>query len=360
MPLALALGYFVVFAGILTMLLGVALTGRATDGVPATGLEIPERPAPSVVMAVPAAPSHAAAAAPIPSPAASLPLALQPPAPAAGPAPVIATPVFAGRNLVADPALLEQTAQGPLPRIAQDGRSPMTAYAPSVPAGKVPQIAIVIGGLGLSARATASALASLPPGVTLAFLPYETDLQHWVGEARNLGHEVLLEVPMEPVDYPDSDPGPHTLLAAVGAQTNSQRLDWLLSRVTGYAGVTNLLGDRLLADPISLEPVMAELARRGLFFFDSGGPARSAAPDIARRIGAPYVQSATTLDTVLAAGDIDARLTALEQLARTNGSASAIGFVTPVTVERVTLWAKGLPARGLALVPASAIVRPPR
>ena len=33
-----------------------------------------------------------------------------------------------------------------------------------------------------------------------------------VARAREAGHEVLLEVPMEPFDYPDNDPGPQTLL----------------------------------------------------------------------------------------------------------------------------------------------------
>jgi polysaccharide deacetylase 2 family uncharacterized protein YibQ len=124
----------------------------------------------------------------------------------------VTRPVYAGRALVADPALIERTEEGPLPRIADDGRMPMQAYAPPASAamGKK-KIAIVITGLGISARATAAALKILPPGVTLAFAPYAGDVQRWVSEARKRGHEVLLEVPMEPYDFPDSDPGPHTL-----------------------------------------------------------------------------------------------------------------------------------------------------
>ena len=105
----------------------------------------------------------------------------------------------------------------------------------------------MVSGLGISAKATTAALASLPPGVTLGFAPYAGDVQHWVNEARQFGHEVVLEVPMEPFDFPDSDPGPHTLRAGVDEDSNIQRLTWTLSRFTGYAGVTNLLGRRFLS-----------------------------------------------------------------------------------------------------------------
>jgi polysaccharide deacetylase 2 family uncharacterized protein YibQ len=268
----------------------------------------------------------------------------------------VLSPIYAGRVLVADPALIEQSEQGPLPRIANDGREPMTAYAPPAPGGKAPRIAIVISGLGISARSTSAAIKELPENVTLAFAPYADDVQRWVVEARRDGHEVLLEIPMEPYDFPDSDPGPHTLRAAVGEESNMQRLIWSLTRFTGYAGVTNLLGGRLLADGDSLEPVMTYLARRGVLFFDSGPQAHSVAPDIARRIAAPYVQSAVSLDTIQTGMEIDARLSELEKLARTNGRAAATGFLYPVTIERVANWAHGLSGRGFVLVPVSALV----
>ena len=102
--------------------------------------------------------------------------------------------------------------------------------------------------------------------MTLAFAPYAGDVQHWVTQARENGHEALLEVPMEPIDFPDSDPGPHTLRSGVEQDCNLQRLNWAMSRFTGYAGVTNLLGQRFLSDSDALSPAMIYLARRGTLF----------------------------------------------------------------------------------------------
>jgi polysaccharide deacetylase 2 family uncharacterized protein YibQ len=267
----------------------------------------------------------------------------------------VTKPVYAGRALVADPALVENTALGPLPRIGDDGRKPMTAYAAPAQPGKL-RIAIVVSGLGLSAKASQAAIDQLPPQVTLGFAPYAADVSRYAFAARARGHEVLLELPMEPFDFPDSDPGPHTLRAGTEASSNSQRLAWALSRFTGYAGVTNLLGERLMGDSDALAPLMTELARRGLYFYDNGGAAQSLAPQVAAQAGAPLAQAATQLDTIQTALEIDRKLSDLESMARSNGSAVGSAFLYPVSVERIAAWARTLSARGFVLVPVSAIV----
>ncbi|HEX2592273.1 MAG TPA: divergent polysaccharide deacetylase family protein, partial [Rhizomicrobium sp.] len=222
---------------------------------------------------------------------------------------VVTKPIYAGRALIADPGLIEQTSQGPLPRIADDGRTPMAAYAPP-PTGVTgkPKIAIVITGLGFSARETSSALSKLPAAVTLAFAPYSDDAQRWVGEARKEGHEVLVEVPMEPFDFPDSDPGPHTLRTGVSEDQNTQRLMWALTRFTGYTGITNLLGSRFLSDQDSLSPTLAFLSKRGLLFYDNGSVSRSVAPAVAKRTGTAFAQGSVTIDRIQTAMEIDRRL----------------------------------------------------
>lgn len=272
------------------------------------------------------------------------------------PQPTITTPIYAGKALVADPSLIENTPDGPLPRIADDGTKPMRAYAPVYESGGHPRIALVVSGLGISAAATEKAIRGLPAAVTLAFAPYAADVQRWAGEARKAGHEVLLEVPMEPYDFPDSDPGPHTLRSGVGEDANTARLVWALTRFSGYAGVTNLLGDRFLSDPNALEPMLTYLSRRGLLFYDNGSASRSAAPDVANRIGTAFAQADTTVDKIQTAFEIDRRLSSLEDVARSRGSASGAGFIYPVTIERIGHWSEGLSGRGFVLVPASAIV----
>lgn len=273
----------------------------------------------------------------------------------------VTKPIYAGKALLADPALIENTAQGPLPRVSEDGRKPMVAYAgPTVAADKKYKIAIVVNGLGMSAMATKAALDALPAGVTLAFAPYASDVNQWVAQARARGHEVLLEIPMEPFDFPDSDPGPHTLRAGQVGEVNIQRLTWALSRFTGYAGVTNLLGQRLLSDSDALSPILTNLNRRGLYFFDNGAASQSVLPTLASQLGMPAAQSGAALDTIQTALEIDHRLSELETQARANGSAVGSAFLYPVSIARIVEWARGLQSRGFVLVPVSAIVTQPK
>ncbi|MGZ5938403.1 MAG: divergent polysaccharide deacetylase family protein [Rhizomicrobium sp.] len=335
----LAIAYLAVFALLVLAGIAIAIFGNSRSGEPVVRLQISEglpgtKPAKLHIKAQAAA-------------------ATTPQIPA-----TIVQPIYAGTALVADPALIETTDNGPLPRIGADGRTPLQAYAVPVSDATKPRIAIVISGLGISAKATAAALAKLPPQVTLAFAPYAADVQTWVTQARHQGHEVLLEVPMEPFDFPDSDPGPHTLRSGVAEDANTERLVWALTRFTGYTGVTNLLGGRLLSDSDSLEPVLTYLARRGLLFFDNGAATHSAAPDVASRAGVAFAQATLTIDSIQTAMEIDHELSELETQARANGSASGSGFIYPVTIDRVAQWAQGLSGRGFVLVPASAIVTP--
>jgi polysaccharide deacetylase 2 family uncharacterized protein YibQ len=295
----------------------------------------------------------------LPPPAVARASAPPKPIPAAPEAPPVSIDkvVMAGRALLADPALIEKSPQGPLPRIADNGRTPMAAYAAPARGGKF-RIAIVVSGFGLSAKATAAALAALPPGVSLAFVPYAADVRQNVAAARKAGHEVLLEIPMEPFDFPDSDPGPRTLRSGIERDGNGDRLEWLLSRFTGYAGVTNLLGQRFLSDAGALSPMMTQFARRGLYFYDNGAAAQSVAPDVAQRLGAPFAKATARLDTIQTALEIDRHLSDLETQARAHGTAIGSGYLYPVTVERIAAWAKGLQKRGFVLVPVSAMVSP--
>lgn len=350
-PRILALAWLTLF--VLLVVGGVALTWlgnpRAGQSIVVMELARPQaaRPAPSTKLP--------------PADVVAMPQAQPGTSPVAAPPPLalpqkITQQQYAGRALIADPALVENTPEGPLPRIADDGTTPMRAYAPPALSDGRPRIAIVIAGLGISAKATQSAIEGLPAGVTLAFAPYSGDVQQWAGDARRVGHEVLLEVPMEPYDFPDSDPGPHTLRSGTAEDANTERLVWALTRFSGYAGVTNLLGGRFLSDASSLEPMMTYLARRGLLFYDNGQAAHSAGPDVASRTGTAFVQADSTIDKIQTAMEIDRRLSALETIARTRGTASGAGFIYPVTIERVRSWAAGLGGRGFVLVPASAIV----
>ncbi|MGA0545303.1 divergent polysaccharide deacetylase family protein [Brevundimonas sp. VNH65] len=262
----------------------------------------------------------------------------------------VAAPRLAARPLPVAPinGLTQPGPNGLLPRIAPDGRTPAQAYArPFTPNGK-PRVALIVGGLGLNAVTTRAAIERLPAEVTLSFVPYAEGLQGWINLARAQGHEVLIEIPMEPSGYPDNDPGPQTLLNSAGPDDITTRMNWLLGRATGYFGVTNYLGDRFVASDEGMNAFLGVLRQKGLAFIDDG-TARRRPGAWARGTADSVIDEVQTPDAVVA------RLNALEAAARSRGSALGTGFSYPVTVEAAARWTAGLEARGLQLAPASAM-----
>jgi polysaccharide deacetylase 2 family uncharacterized protein YibQ len=259
------------------------------------------------------------------------------------------------KRSAADPRLLEPSRHGPIPKVGPDGARPADVYSKRNASEKAnpdgPQVAIVIGGLGVSAASTADALSKLPPNVTFAFTPYGSDLDNLVGRARDKGHEILLQVPMEPHDYPDNDPGPQTLLSSLSADQNVDRLHWLFSRMQGYVGVSNFMGARFTASDAALAPVLREVSRRGLIYVDDGSSPRSQAAQIAGANRLPFAKADVVIDAVPSAAEIDNALKRLESAARDRGMAVGFSSSLPASIDRIAKWAKAAQGRGIVLVP---------
>lgn len=255
-----------------------------------------------------------------------------------------------------DPRLLEASRYGMIPVIAADGTRPSKAYAAGSDAQRtraaaLPNVGIVIVGLGIGSARNADAVIKLPGAITLAFTPYGADGAKLVERARAQGHEVLLQLPMEPFDYPDNDPGPQTLLTTLSSEQNVDRMHWHMSRFQGYVGVANFMGARFVTSEKALEPVMQQAAKRGLVFLDDNSASRSVIAQLADAQAVPYARADATIDSVPTASEIDRALAGLENLARQRGAAIGIASALPVSIDRIAAWSKSLESRGIALVP---------
>jgi uncharacterized protein len=253
-----------------------------------------------------------------------------------------------------DQRLLEKSRYGMIPVVAADGLRPFTAYAAEADrarAAKMPVVAIVVGGLGVGAAKTTEAIMKLPTAVTLAFTPYGSDPTKLAERARAQRHEILLQIPMEPFDYPDNDPGPQTLLTTLGSEQNLDRLYWHLSRFQGYAGIANFMGGRFVVTDAAMQPIIREAAKRGLGFLDDGSAPHSVASTLASGQSVPFARADLSIDAVPTAAEIDRALAKLENLAKERGTAVGVAAALPVSIERIGVWIKALEGHGIMLVP---------
>lgn len=258
------------------------------------------------------------------------------------------------------PDLAEETKNGPIPRMSPTGETPFAAYSrPSsaVPGSGKPLIAIVVTGLGLNEAGTINAIDKLPPDVSLAFAPYGGSLSQTVSAAHVAGHELLLQVPMEPFDYPETDPGPQTLLTGQPPKSNIGKLDWLMARFGGYIGLMNNTGARFTASSADFGPVMEELGTRGLGYLDDGSSNRSIAAQLAQANKVPFGRGDVMLDADPSRGQILAALDSLVSMAQSKGEAIGVISALPVSIATVAEWTAGLADKNVQLVPVSALMK---
>jgi polysaccharide deacetylase 2 family uncharacterized protein YibQ len=261
------------------------------------------------------------------------------------------------------PELLEDTEHGSIPRVSATGQRPFDAYAkpsltPDTADGKK-LIAVVVTGLGLNESGTATAIETLPDGVTLAFAPYGKNLGRTVATARADGHEVMLEVPLEPFDYPESDPGPDTLLTGQAPRDNLQKLFNVMGSFGGYVGLINHMGARFTSSTADFAPIMEELGSRGLGYLDDGSSNRSVAAQLSAANGVEFARADLALDLNPSRAAILKQLDALEARATENGTAIAVISALPISVQTLAEWAETANDNGFAIVPVSALMKTP-
>ncbi|SSC72805.1 unnamed protein product [Ciceribacter sp. T2.26MG-112.2] len=251
--------------------------------------------------------------------------------------------------------LLEDTPDGRLPIIGPDGLRPVEQYARPWSGARTTRVAIVVGGIGLSQTGSQRAIRELPEEVTLAFAATGNSLSRWMQEARRKGHEILLQVPFEPFDYPANNPGRGTLLTSDTPAESLKKLHQAMGRITNYTGIMNYMGAKFMSDGTAFEPVMRDIGGRGLLFLDDGSTARSLADSFAKAIGMPYAQGTLLLDGQPEKAAVLAKLDELERIARRNGHAIGTAAAFDETIAAIRQWSEEATGRGIEIVGVSAL-----
>jgi len=248
------------------------------------------------------------------------------------------------------PALLPPVGM-PVPPDQQAWRR--NAVAVADPQGR-PMIAIVIDDLGLDRR-NADRVVQLPGPLTLSFMTYADDLPTQTRAAHGAGHELLVHVPMEPLDA-HLNAGFNVLRPDLPPDELRRRIDWALSRFDGYVGINNHMGSRFTADAAGMAVLFAELHRRGLLFLDSRTTPATVAGAMAARYTVPFAGRNIFLDNEASAEAVWTQLMKVEADARHAGFAVAIGHPHDATIAALARWLPTLSQRGFALVPISRMV----
>lgn len=246
---------------------------------------------------------------------------------------------------------------GTLPAIGKDGTKPWQYYAkPYERKGGLPMIAVIITGLGES-KAVSESADRLPENFSLSFSPYAGDVADLIKTARTAGHEAFLDLPLEPGNYPASDPGPHGLLLSKPPKENASRLQWLMEQAQGYVGFVTPQNEAYSSNPEYFKALLQTLSEHGLVLAVGHEPAKNETKQLLDSGNTATITADTLIDEDLSPTAIQARLTSLEQTAKLRGYAVGVAGPFPVTLQQLKAWEAKLPADGFVLVPVTFIVR---
>jgi polysaccharide deacetylase 2 family uncharacterized protein YibQ len=231
------------------------------------------------------------------------------------------------------------------------GRAEEVAAATPAPA---PAIALIIDDLG-NQLAVDTRVARLPGAVTCAILPYTPHARRMAELAHRLDKEVMLHLPMQPIEAGRLDDG--GLTAAMSREEFVAAVRRGLSSLPYVSGVNNHMGSLLTQSPARMQWLMEELRRHaGLYFVDSYTTFRSIAYRVAADEGVPTARRDVFLDAERGADFIRAQFERLIARARRNGTAVAIAHPYAGTLDFLERELAALPARGVVLLPVSRLL----
>ncbi len=280
--------------------------------------------------------------------------------PVVGEGGAVVSETFDGREGLAPAPLdtiTEQTEKGLIPTAGKDGTLPWKYYArPYTPREGRPIVAIVLTNLGLSRPMTEEAL-KLPHDITLSFSPYASDARNWAKRARGEGYESMIDLPLEPANFPISDPGPYGLLTSLEPAETSSRLHWILSRYPGFVGTLASLDEKMTVNISAMRNVLTELTARGVVFIYRKTAQNAELANFIRTQNLLAIGADAVLDDEITPDAITQQLDALAEIARTQGYAIGLARSYPPTQRALELWMEELDKKGVDVVPLSAVAK---
>jgi len=234
----------------------------------------------------------------------------------------------------------------------------LVSLVPAAGAGEKPsgpRVAIIVDDIG-AGLAPLNSLIALNVAITFSVLP---DLRHSKDAVREIvdhHRELMLHLPMEPIDSLEHRPGSDALLVKMGEKEIRERVRRLLDLYPRIAGVNNHMGSRFTQDRDRMAVVLEEIKKRDLFFVDSLTTSRSVAYEEARRLGVPAARRDIFLDDVIHPDAVEKQIGRLIERAQEKGFAIAICHPHAVTLEALRDALGRFRAAGIRIVPVSELL----
>lgn len=259
-------------------------------------------------------------------------------------------------TLIAAPgSVLNYMWPGIIPRLPPEIKPPEEIdTTKKKPVIKKPRVALIIDDVG-SVRKAADAMLKVPARLTWSVLPFTPHAQEYIQAAKERGFEVMLHLPMEPLDG-RNNPGPGLIKREWTEEEIIAQLEADLAQVPGAAGVNNHMGSAGTADERLMEIIMGFIKDKGIYFVDSMTSQNSLGEAVARRYQVRFKKRDVFIDNL---EDKESKKRALRQLIKValdKGEAVGIGHVRDGTAEAIMEMLPEFEKAGVEIVPVSELL----
>lgn len=221
-------------------------------------------------------------------------------------------------------------------RLENDESLSRDVSSPKTTKGK---LSIMLVGLGLYPELTEQAL-DLPTSVMLSYYPHSPEVKEQIEQATAKGFEVYLMCPMEPVYYPQNDPGPNTLLTGLPHEENIKRLQEILNIDPQIKGLVSYQGSLFMTSEEDLSPVVQYIAQHNKIFIDTSNTPQSKTYQVCKKQHARCYRTLYQLDQELSENALQRVFEQIEDALTKNDHVIVFGFAYPMTLEAIRHWIK--------------------
>jgi polysaccharide deacetylase 2 family uncharacterized protein YibQ len=218
------------------------------------------------------------------------------------------------------------------------------------------KIVIIIDDIGNDIT-TLKRLLDINIPITYAVLPNEPNVTESLSILEESGEEIMLHMPMQPLSYPDADPGEGSLFVSMTETEIKQTMEETINMVPGAVGMNNHMGSAFTVYADGMKTALSVLDENGLFFIDSRTNSATIGCELAREMGIRTAERKIFLDHEVNEKSIGAQLFKLAEAAENDGIAIGIGHPYPETVAVLEKALPLLKSEGYSFVYASEAVK---
>ena len=220
---------------------------------------------------------------------------------------------------------------------------------------KAALLSIIIDDFGYHFDRQTRDFVRFPSPLTLSIIPHLKYSSDIALEASMVNKEILIHMPMEPLNAAYDDDG----LVLLTSQSSGEwriRLQKAFSLLKTAKGLNNHQGSKATINEDMMRVLMDEIKDQGLFFIDSKTNANSIALNMARQMKIPSAENNIFLDAKDDSEFINSQLDRLAEISKSRGYAIGIGHVRKKTLKVLEKKLPELEARGFQMVSVSDLV----